>query len=349
MEISVLMTVFNGEQWLPEAIESVLGQTYSDFEFIIVNDGSTDATAAILEDAATRDTRIRVFHHENMGVSRSVNRVLPHIRGDWIARFDADDVMLPNRLERQIAFLKENPDIAVASCFADYVDGDGNSVGQYTNPLTSREEVSDWLACGKVIHFIQSGAILRRAVIEQVGGYRPEFSVTEDTDLWNRIAESGHGVIVQPEVLMQVRIHEHSLTRTSLMLQVNQFRWLEDGALRRRSGQPEIDFDTFLANERDGFAIGRINTARRDLGQVFYKRAALARTNGSKVAMIAQLGGALLLSPSHTLRNVWAKGFRQRARALFRTATSDELHHQPIVDQSPGRSGSGAIAGPRLL
>lgn len=331
MAISVLMTVFNGQQWLNEAIRSVLEQTYTDFEFVIVDDGSTDATPDILRRAARLDSRIRIVSHENIGISRSVNAVLPELQHDWVARFDADDLMRPQRLERQAAFLTENPDVAVASCLADYIDADGHTVGRYDNPLTSRDEVQSWIASGRVIHFIQSGAILRRDVIQQVGGYRPEFSVTEDTDLWNRVAEAGFTVLVQPEVLMQIRVHAGSLTRTSLMLQAQQFRWLEEGAQRRRTGQPEVSFESFLERERGANPFRRLNTMRQDYGQVFYKRAAVARTQGSIGAMLTQLSIAMMLYPSHAIGNVWSKG----VHSMSSRGVSFEVDRQPTDAVEP--------------
>ena len=101
--ISVLMTVYNGERWLAEAIESVLKQTYTDFEFLITDDGSTDGTLEIAKRYARRDSRLSVISHPNWGISRSVNHALGLLKTDWVARFDSDDVMEPNRLERQLA------------------------------------------------------------------------------------------------------------------------------------------------------------------------------------------------------------------------------------------------------
>lgn len=336
MPISVLMTVFNGQQWLNEAIRSVLDQTYSDFEFVIVDDGSTDATPDILRRATRLDSRIRIVSHENMGVSRSVNAVLPELQHEWVARFDADDLMMPQRLERQAAFLAENPDVAVASCLADYIDADGDTVGRYDNPLTSRDEVRAWIEAGRVIHFIQSGAIMRRDVVEQVGGYRPEFSVTEDTDLWNRVAEAGFTVLVQPEVLMQVRVHAGSLTRSSLMLQAQQFRWLEEGARQRRAGQPEVSFEAFLEREREANPFRRLNTLRRDYGQVLYKRAAVARTQGAFTSMLAQLGMAMVLYPSHAIGNVWSKSIHSAGSRGASTEVSrqaEDMVERPADDR----------------
>jgi len=310
MAISVVMSVYNGERWLGEAIESVLAQTYRDFEFIIVDDGSTDGTPAILADYAARDERIRIISQENTGVSRAMNRVLPQVRHEWVARFDADDVMHPRRLERQLAFLEAHPDLAVASCFADYIDEEGHKVGVYDNPLTSPETVRRWLEQGRVIHFIQSGAIMRRDVVLEVGGYRPEYSVTEDTDLWNRIAERGYGVLVQPEVLMKVRVHERSLTRSSMLLQAQQFRWLEAGARLRRAGLPEPTFAEFKEQERRRSLLERVNTSRIDYGRMFYKCAVVSRTRGDRLAMAGHLLLSSALYPSHAASNIWAKAVR---------------------------------------
>ena len=329
MAISVIMTVFNGQKWLDEAIQSVLNQTFADFEFIIVDDGSTDETPAILDRAARRDSRIRVITQENMGVSRSVNRVLSEARYDWIARMDSDDVLAPTRLERQLAFVRDNPDVSVVSCFADYINERGETIGEYRNPLTSRAVVRDWIEGGKVIHMIQSGAMFRRDAVLSVGGYRPEFNVTEDTDLWNRIAEAGYTVIVQPEVLLQIRIHRRSLTRSSLWLQARQFRWLEDGARRRRAGKPEISFDEFMVRQSRRPFISRLNVARRDAGHLLYKRAAISRTVGATPSMLVYFTASLLVYPSNAIGNVWRKRLRTIMLESFRR------ENQPVVS---GRS-----------
>jgi glycosyltransferase involved in cell wall biosynthesis len=310
MAISVVMSVYNGERWLREAIESVLDQTYRNFEFLIVDDGSTDGTPAVLAEYARRDERVRVFSWPNRGVSRSMNAVLPLARHDWIARVDADDLMHPERLERQLAFIELYPDLAVLSCFADYIDERGKQVGSYTNPLTSRATVRQWLETGRVIHFIQSGAIMRRDAVLAAGGYRPEFFVTEDTDLWNRIAEQGYGVLVQPEVLMQVRIHAHSLTRSAMLAQARQFRWLEAGARARRAGLPEPGHAELRERDRRAAWPQRLNTLRLDYGRVFYKAASTSHTQGRPLAMLGQLTVALLLFPSNAMRNVWSKAIR---------------------------------------
>ena len=337
MQISVLMTVFNGERWLNDAIRSTLDQTYRDFEFIIVDDGSTDTTPEILELAARRDHRIRVVRHENIGVSRSVNRILPEIRNDWIARLDADDMMHPQRLERQVAFLEEHPDLAVASCFADYVDDRGEVVGVVRKSPVDVTRGSCPVAEpgeGAAFHPVGRGSSGGRCSKRWTATV-PEFSVTEDTDLWNRIAEAGYPVLVQPEVLMRVRVHAGSLTRSSLVLQTQQFRWLKDGARRRRSGQPEISFEEHLDAQRTAGIVTRVNIWRSDIGQIHYKQAAVARTDRVLGGMCWHLGVSLLFTPLHLIKNLRRKATFRSRRDSTRPRHDRELtkHLEPVAPQ----------------
>src|SRR5580700_7500503 len=142
MKITVLMPAYNAARFLPAAIASVLEQTYDDFEFIIVDDGSTDETPLILRSFANQDSRIKIITHPNMGMGRSLNEAMQEAKGNWIARIDADDVMMPQRLERQIVFLQENPHLAVASSLVYYINEKGRTIGKYSSRFTSRLAVT---------------------------------------------------------------------------------------------------------------------------------------------------------------------------------------------------------------
>lgn len=310
--ISVLMTVYNGERWLAEAIESVLNQTFTDFEFLIANDGSTDGSLEIAERYARQDSRIRVVSHPNWGISRALNHALQLVKTDWVARFDADDVMEPNRLERQLEFMKRHPDLAVGSCWARYIDHQGRVVGEYKNDLTTPEILRQRLADNQVIYVVHSGAIIRRDIVQEVGGYRTSFDLSEDTDLWNRIAEHGHLVLVQPEFLLTVRVHPSSATRTGSRRQAQQARWLEITARERRAGRRESTVEELERAEREAPWYRRLNQARQDEGQVLYKAAVIARVNGQTALMAATLAGSMLFYPSYCVSNVWTKAVRSR-------------------------------------
>src|SRR5688500_16211811 len=120
--VSVILPAFNAERFVASAVRSVLAQTHGDFELLAIDDGSTDRTREILEMLAEEDGRVRVLSHANYGMGRSLNEALEEAKHDWVARMDADDVMVPNRLERQLAFLAENPKLVVASSQVHYID-----------------------------------------------------------------------------------------------------------------------------------------------------------------------------------------------------------------------------------
>src|ERR1700693_4180503 len=139
--VSVLMPVFNGGPYLTAAIESVQAQTFEDFELIIVDDGSTDGSAEKIGDFAARDRRIRAYWKDNSGISETLNRGIAEARGDWIARLDADDIMLPHRLERQMAFVSGDSEIVAAGSYYDIIDAGGARCATLRPLPRSRDEL----------------------------------------------------------------------------------------------------------------------------------------------------------------------------------------------------------------
>ncbi len=122
MKLSVIMPVYNGQDFVSKAIESILGQTFSDFEFIIINDGSTDRTLKILESYQKKDKRIVLLNQENKGIAKSLNRGIAKAKGDYIARQDADDISFPDRLRNQVEFLDNNKDVGFLGCSCEMID-----------------------------------------------------------------------------------------------------------------------------------------------------------------------------------------------------------------------------------
>ncbi|MEY2926560.1 MAG: hypothetical protein RL367_1037 [Pseudomonadota bacterium] len=208
--ISVAMSVYNNADFLALAIESILAQTFEEFEFLILNDGSSDESGAIIDRYAAQDSRIRAIHRDNQGLIVSLNELIGESRAPLIARMDGDDVALPDRFEKQIEFLRSHPDYGVTSTWTDDIDGDGNPylVSGKEPPVTH----ADFLAA------IDDGPLLchpsvlyRRDLVQQVGGYHAAFKHCEDYDLWLRLAAvTKLGSI--PERLMQYR---HTLGQVS--------------------------------------------------------------------------------------------------------------------------------------
>lgn len=185
--ITVAMSVYNGAAFLAEAIESVLAQSFTDFEFLILDDGSQDATASIAASYARADPRIRLIARENRGLIASLNELFAAARAPLVARFDADDICAPNRFARQIAFLAAHPDHGLVGCDTPYIDAAGAPAA---NPPIQRPhdhaELCVNLEEGPLV--CHSAVMVRRDLVLAAGGYRPAYAHAEDYDLWLRLA-----------------------------------------------------------------------------------------------------------------------------------------------------------------
>jgi glycosyltransferase involved in cell wall biosynthesis len=183
--ISVAMSVYNNGPYLAEAIESILEQSFGDFELLVVNDGSTDESRSIIDGFAARDRRVRAIHQENRGLVPSLNRLLEEARGPLVARMDGDDISLPERFEKQIAFLADNPDHGVIGTWATCIDETGALRGNCgEKPVTHEEMVAGFESGPLLCH---PSVIMRRDVVRAVGGYRAAYRHCEDYDLWLRL------------------------------------------------------------------------------------------------------------------------------------------------------------------
>lgn len=185
--ITVAMSVYNGERFLPRAIESILGQTFTDFEFLILDDGSKDASRSIIEDYAARDTRIRPILRDNKGLIVSLNQLLGEARAPIIARMDADDISLPRRFARQYDFLTEHPDYAVIGTWADDIDENDRPwpISAPAHPVT-HENFLDRIRTGGPL-MCHPAVMMRRDTVLSVGGYHAAYQHCEDLDLWLRL------------------------------------------------------------------------------------------------------------------------------------------------------------------
>lgn len=187
--ISVAMSVYNGERYLALAIESVLAQDFGDFEFLIIDDGSSDGSPDIIHRYARADARIQPILRENRGLIASLNEMIERARAPIIARMDADDICRPNRFSRQLAFLAENPDYGVVGSWSEDIGEHGESLfrhGMADHPLTHEELMAAIESGGQLI--CHPAAMYRRDIVRSVGAYHAAFRHCEDLDLWLRLA-----------------------------------------------------------------------------------------------------------------------------------------------------------------
>lgn len=209
--IGVVMSVYNGDRWLREALDSVLGQTFDDFELIVVDDGSTDSTAGIL--GGCRDRRLRVVRQPRAGLTVSLNRGVRLTAAPFIARLDADDVALRERFALQMAFLDARPEVGLLGTGCRDVGPTGATLGTYRPPE------ADALIRQALIRrnpFVHSSVIMRREAFEQAGLYDERLPVAQDYDLWVRMSRVTRlANLPEPLVLRRLTPEMISLRRES--------------------------------------------------------------------------------------------------------------------------------------
>ncbi|MES2500981.1 MAG: glycosyltransferase [Pseudomonadota bacterium] len=204
--ISVVMPVYNAEKYLKQSIESILNQTFADFELVMINDGSTDGSLKILESFAKLDSRCSVYSQENKGISETINNGIRLSRAEIICIMDNDDVSMPLRLEKQFQYLNDYPECVALGTNALLIDPDGLPINTWVYEQTHDEIDSSNLSGASGSRICHPSVALRKSAVLAVGGYRPEFQLTMDYDLFLRLAEVGK-LANLPDVLFKYRQH----------------------------------------------------------------------------------------------------------------------------------------------
>lgn len=229
--ISVLMPVFNGGKHLATAISSILGQTFQDFELLLLDDGSTDESLRILREFEALDSRVRVTARENKGLIVTLNELVSQARGAYMARMDADDVAFPDRFSRQLCFLEENLDVVCVGGHFEIIDEAGRYLTTLKQPR-SNLEIQDLMLAGHVA--INHPTVMVRSVsMRAVGGYDVRYCAAEDYDLWLRMGEIGELANLSA-VLLKYRVHENSVSERSSNKQRESIRLACESAWARR-------------------------------------------------------------------------------------------------------------------
>lgn len=265
--VTVLMPVYNGARFLAEAVSSVLKQTLSDFELLAINDGSSDGSAEIL--ASIRDPRIRIVDNgRNLGIIATLNKGLDLSRGEYIARMDADDVCLPNRLAAQISFMRDRPDVGVAGAWYRPI---GSALSRTVRLPTSHDEICAWMPFHCPI--AHPTVVLRRKDFVESGlRYDPGHPHAEDYDLWSRASRMTRLSNVA-QVLLRYRVHVEQLTSRHGGAQFNSAKLVRARELARLLPDVtpgEIDFHQEIltsAFQPDPMTLSRIEAWLLRLGR----------------------------------------------------------------------------------
>ena len=269
--VSVLMAVFNGSLYLRPAVESILAQTFTDFEFIAIDDGSTDETAKVLRYYAAKDSRIRVVSRPNKGLTATLNEGVNLARGEFLARIDADDVAMPQRFELQVKYLREHPDTVLLGSRVVLIDPDGLPIRTACTETT--HEQIDHAHLNRGWPVVHPAVMMRTDAVRKVGAYRNEYDTLEDLDLFLRLAEVGQ-LANLPEVLLRYRQHFGSVTHRRFELQAKLRQAIFDETYARRGAtapppvvltppKPKQRFEQHRHWAWDALKSGNVKTARK--------------------------------------------------------------------------------------
>jgi len=230
--LSVVMPVYNAEQYLAEAVDSILQQTFTDFELIAIDDGSTDGSGALLETYADRDDRVCLISRENRGLVATLNEGIDRAKAPLVARMDADDICYPERFAIQMAYMAEHPDVLCLGGRFELIDGENRLLTQLTEAPLDDAGIQQKLLSGVCV-ISHPSVIFRRDAVIDAGYYDPDTMLAEDLDLWLRLGERGKLAIV-PEIVLRYRVHENTVSSTRHAEQLRVLRGVCDRACARR-------------------------------------------------------------------------------------------------------------------
>jgi len=268
--VSVLLPVFNAGRYLEQAVRSVLDQTHTTFEFVIIDDGSTDGSSEFLARMASMDKRIRLISQENRGLIKTLNRSIEESTGDLVFRMDADDVCERDRFERQVQYLDHHPECVAVGMHVQIVDPFDRCLRVMTPPL-DHEGIDSMGLDGVGAAIFHPSVCIRRDALLKVGGYHEDYPHAEDVDLFLRLAEVGQ-LANLPDVGLRYRVHPSSIGYSQRAKQIQSARKAASDAYVRR-GLPSSEWATSANVDRNVYQThlmwawwalgdGHVNTAR---------------------------------------------------------------------------------------
>jgi len=345
--VTVLMPVYNGAAYLEAAIESIRRQTHSDFEFLIVDDGSTDGSSDILQGFAARDPRICIIYGRHEGIAAARNRGLALARGTVIVCMDHDDVAMPERIERQLAYLAEHPEVAAVGSALRLINKDGDPIAPPTKyPLLS-EEIREGLLSGYCMLGQPTVAMRREAAIA-VGGYRRAFDPADDYDLWLRLSER-YALANMPDVLVDYRWHGNNTTARRRRKQALCAHIAKLAAAERRLGLPDptSGLEKLSLADLDRFDLGK--DERAAILQELSEAGLVAHDSTGDVGRLADVEESLFAQghprgprasavATRLVRQLWQAGEHRRSILVVGWKLRAELssigrHAAPLIEK----------------
>jgi len=286
------MSVYNGSSYLKESIESILNQSFTDFEFIIINDCSTDDSENIIAEYAAQDRRVKLYNNQaNIGLTKSLNIALNKAQGKYIARQDADDISTGDRFAKQVPVLEQEPEVVLVSCNLDIIDSQGNFI-----TTEKRSCDSFWIPWYLIFYNCIGGhsqVIFRKDRAIALGGYCEDYIYSQDYEFWCRLVKTGKMVIL-PEVLLKRRNHAEGITFTKRSKQLDyafnissrNLKYLinEELCFKELKDLKQFWSGHINSNFPDITKLNYIDSRQRQISQAFLAKAAFVEQDKPEIA-----------------------------------------------------------------
>jgi glycosyltransferase involved in cell wall biosynthesis len=336
--ISIVMPAYNSSAFIREAIDSIISQTYPHFELLVCDDGSPDDTQEIVREMASRDNRIKLIVNQHGGVSRNCNVGLKMAKFPWIARLDADDVAVPDRLETQIKAAERDPKVICWGGGARLINRHGRMLrGAQLGPV-NESEYQTLRQAGKVIYILGPTVMFRRDDALAVGGYDPRFDGAEDIELLSRLACRGQ-VRTLPKVLTLYRIHGQSVTAQRSALQRHLFSFIEARNHAWQAGE-DMELEPYLADLAARPTLDRLRDGIAGKGSQYYRNTSIHFAERRLLSALGTGAMAALLQPVATSRRFGRRLVRGVIRRIANLRHADPasigLPPEHEGDQHPG-------------
>jgi glycosyltransferase involved in cell wall biosynthesis len=290
-EVTVIVPVYNGAAYLAETINSLLSQTFRDFELLVIDDGSTDASSEIVR--SFNDERVRLIQKKNGGLCEALNLGIAEAKAPFIARCDQDDISYPERLERQLQVMRARPEALGLFAYSTKF-GSKRRWSNADKMVMAKGEVKEYdpMADGCLLC---STLFARTAALRSIGGFRQAYYPADDWDLECRLAEAGK-VLILREPLIAYRFQTSANTYRVFAEMRNKGRWVKDSYRRRRQPLPELSFEQFMLGQPKGI-FARLQRSRKDSAKLHMRIAGQRYLDGHYAAGAAHLFAAALLKP----------------------------------------------------
>jgi glycosyltransferase involved in cell wall biosynthesis len=320
--VSIIMPAYNAQEFLADAIQSILDQTLRSLELIIVDDGSVDSTREIAQSFAARDDRVQVVPIDrNEGIAHAINAGIKEARADLIGRLDSDDLAVPTRFERQVEFLTDHPEVVVVGSNAVHISATGERLGLSIAGPPDVATFERLRRDGEVTMVLDGTALMRRSVLDLVGGYDESFASAAEVDLYCRMAD--HGAIVAiAEPLSLYRLHTGSNVQSQFYTGRMVHRFVAYRQKELAAGREPIGYREFLAAERRASAWRRSKVWLADYARAHYREAGVSIAHHRWLDAGSHVARSFVADPAFVVGRVWHRRLSPDARHTLNETTS---------------------------